>query len=89
MFYVTYNNLNSVIYCILNIIRSSFISFFILSFSFTVAPSTKGGCFSGGRGKNLITMLLTKNFYNAKLEYMKNQKLCTFQSTFNSRQRGG
>ena len=33
-------------------------SFFILNFLYTVAPSTKSGCFSGGRGKNLITMLL-------------------------------
>ena len=44
-----------------------FISFhFILNFLFTVAPSTKGSCFSGGRGKNLITMFLEKK--NAKLE---------------------
>ena len=34
------------------------ISFFILNFLITVAPSTKSGCFSGGRGKNLITMLI-------------------------------
>ena len=32
--------------------------FFILNFLYTVAPSTKSGCFSVGRGKNLITMLL-------------------------------
>ena len=41
---------------------SFFILFFILNSLFTVAPSTKGGCFSGGNGKNLITMLLKENF---------------------------
>ena len=48
---------------------------FILNFLITVAPSTKSGCFSGGRGKNLITMLIKqinknkkKNIYNVKLE---------------------
>ena len=44
---------------------------FILNSLYTVAPSTKSGCFSGGRGKNLITVLLRqikKNIYNVKLE---------------------
>ena len=40
--------------------HESFSFHFIFNVLFTVAPSTKGGCFSGGRGKNLITMLLKK-----------------------------
>ena len=51
---------------ILNFQLKFFILNFILNFLFTIAPSTKGGCFSGGRGKNLITMLLKKK--NAKLD---------------------
>ena len=38
-------------------------------FLITVAPSTKSGCFSGGRGKNLITMLIKQ--VNKEKEYLQ------------------
>ena len=51
-----------------------FYFYFILNFLFTVAPSTKGGCFSGGRGikPNYNVTKKRKNFYHAKLEQMNN-----------------
>ena len=42
---------------------------FILNFLITVAPSTKSGCFSGGRGKHLITMVIKQ--VNKEKEYLQ------------------
>ena len=48
---------------IMKLTKHGAIFHFVKNFLFTVAPSTKGGCFSGGRGKNLTAMLLKTRIF--------------------------